>query len=88
MPHNHEWQSRIKKVEREYVAMRQAADRFRETALSDPTILRNNLRHGEIVVASQNLEGTYLVHSSQSLRPGRDSIGTLVGTRTPEPLTS
>ncbi len=61
MPHNHEWQSRIKKVEREYVAMRQAADRFRETALSNPTILRENLRHGEIVVASQNLEGTYVM---------------------------
>jgi hypothetical protein len=29
MPHNHEWQSRIKAVEREYVAMRQAADRLR-----------------------------------------------------------
>ena len=61
MPHNHEWQSRIKRVERVYVAMRQAADRFREIALSDPTILRENLRHGEIVVASQNLEGTYVM---------------------------
>jgi hypothetical protein len=61
MPHNHEWQSRIKAVEREYVAMRQAADRFRRAALDDPTILRENLRHGEIVVASERLEGTYLI---------------------------
>ena len=61
MPHNHEWQSRIKAVEREYVAMRQAADRFGQAALSDPTILRGNLRHGEIIVASRNLEGTYVI---------------------------
>lgn len=61
MPHKHEWQSRIKAVEREYVAMRQAADRFRQAALDDPTILTANLRHGEIIVASRNLEGTYVV---------------------------
>lgn len=61
MPHNHEWQSRIKAVEREYVAMRQAADRFRQAAHNDPTILQENLRHGEIVVAAKNLEGTYVI---------------------------
>jgi hypothetical protein len=61
MPHNHEWQSRIKAVEREYVAMRQAADRFRQAALDDPSILQGNLRHGGIVRASRNLEGTYVV---------------------------
>ncbi len=61
MPHNHEWQSRIKAVEREYVAMRQAADRFRQAALNDPTILHANLRHGEIVAASEKLEGTYII---------------------------
>jgi hypothetical protein len=61
MPHNHEWQSRIKAVEREYVAMRQAADLFRQTALNDPTVLLGNLRHGEIIAASRNLEGTYLI---------------------------
>src|SRR5207244_1683562 len=61
MPLNHDWQSRIKTVEREYVAMRQAADRFRQAALDDPTILQGNLRHGEIVKASKNLEGTYVI---------------------------
>ena len=61
MPFNHEWQSRIKAVEREYVAMRQAAARFLRHALDDPTILQENLRHGEIVVASRNLEGTYVM---------------------------
>lgn len=61
MPHKHEWQSRIKAVEREYVAMQQAADRFRQAALHDPNILHGNLRHGEIVTASANLEGTYIM---------------------------
>lgn len=61
MPHNHDWQTRIKAVEREYVAMRQAADRLRETALADPTILLENLRYREIVRASLHLEGTYIV---------------------------
>jgi len=61
MPHNHEWQSRIKAVAREYEAMRQAADRFRQASLADPTILEGNLRQGEIVVASKNLEGTYII---------------------------
>jgi hypothetical protein len=61
MPHNHEWQSRIKAIEREYVAMRQAADRFRQAAIDDPSILFERLRHSEIVAASRNLEGTYVI---------------------------
>jgi len=61
MPTRHQWQSRIKAVEREYVAMRQAADRFLEQAQRDPTILLEDLRHGEIVTASRNLEGTYIM---------------------------
>jgi hypothetical protein len=61
MPRNDEWQTRIKVVEREYVAMRQAADRFRQAAMDDPTILLESVRHNEIVVASRNLEGTYLI---------------------------
>ena len=61
MPHNHEWQSRIKAVEREYVAMRQAAKRFLQAARDDPTTLQENLRHGEILAASNNLEGTYVI---------------------------
>ena len=61
MSTRHQWQSRIKAVEREYVAMRQAADRFLEHARHDPTILLEDLRQGEIVTASRNLEGTYLM---------------------------
>lgn len=61
MPPNHEWQSRIKAVEREYMAMRQAADHFQQVTLANPTILEENLRQGEIVGASKNLEGTYII---------------------------
>lgn len=61
MPHNHEWQTRIKAVECEYVAMRQAADHFRNAASNDPTILVEKLRHAEIALASRNLEGTYVI---------------------------
>src|SRR3954452_21429016 len=61
MPHNHEWQSRIKAVEREYVGMRQAADRLLQAALDDPTILQGNLRQRDIAGASKNLEGSYLI---------------------------
>jgi hypothetical protein len=60
MPHNHEWQSRIKAVEREYVVIRQAADHFLEAAQADPTILQGQLRRGDILTASRNLEGTYI----------------------------
>lgn len=61
MPHNHEWQARIKAVEREYVVMRQAAAHFRQAALGDPTILKEDVQPREISLASKNLEGTYII---------------------------
>ncbi len=57
MPYNYEWQSRIKAIEREYIAMRQAADRFQRAALDDSTILKENLLHGEIIVGVEELGG-------------------------------
>jgi hypothetical protein len=56
-----EWQSRIKAVEREYLAMRQAADHFRQDARLDPSILHKDLRPREIDEASEKLEGTYVI---------------------------
>ena len=61
MPTRHQWQSRIKAVEREYVAMWQAADRFLEHAQHDPAILLPDLRQRDIVTASRNLAGTYIM---------------------------
>ena len=75
MPHNHEWQSRIKGVECEYLAMRQAADRFLKAALDDPTIVSQDLRHREIAGASQNLEGHTSFACLRNLRPERGSTG-------------
>ena len=75
MPHNHEWQSRIKAVEREYAALRQAADYFHHAALKDPTILLGDLRHREIVTASEHLEGTFVIRCLPSLRAGQGNTG-------------
>ena len=61
MPTNHEWHSRIKAVEREYVVMRQAANHFRQAALGDPTILQDSVQPREINLADRNLEGTYVI---------------------------
>jgi hypothetical protein len=61
MPQQHEWQSRIKAVEREYRAMRQAADTFLESIQRDVTILQSQLRPRDIETASDNLEATYFV---------------------------
>ena len=74
MPHNHEWQSRIKGVEREYLAMRQAADRFLKAALDDPTIVSQDLRHREIAGASQNLEGTYVIRLFAQFETGAQAV--------------
>jgi hypothetical protein len=61
MPHNHEWQERIKAVEREYRAIRQATNRFQEDARRDPTILKGDVRYRDIDRASVNLDGTYVI---------------------------
>ena len=61
MPHNHEWQTRIKAVEREHWAIRQATDRFQEQAGRDPSILKGDLRPRDVVHASDHPEGTYII---------------------------
>ena len=61
MPLNHEWLSRIKEIEKQYAAVRLATDRLLEAARRDPTILRGMLKHGNIVNASENLDGTYII---------------------------
>lgn len=61
MPLNREWQSRIKAVEREYFAVRQAAEHFRKAVQDEPGLLRENLRPRDILAASGKLEGTYII---------------------------
>lgn len=61
MPRNDEWQSRIKSVETEYKAMRQASERFKKMAIDDPSILEVGSEHRHLVTACANLESTYLI---------------------------
>src|SRR4051812_17879137 len=61
MPLNHEWQTRIKAVEREHSATRLATDRLLTSAQRDPTVLRVDLAYRDIVRASAGLDGTYLI---------------------------
>ena len=61
MPRSFEWQTRMKAVEREYVAMHQAADHFKRAASRDPSILQEGLRLREIVDALDRLEATYMI---------------------------
>ena len=61
MPRNDEWQSRIKSVETEYKAMRQASERFKKMALDDPSILEIGSEHRHLVTACAKLESTYLI---------------------------
>src|SRR5437870_4474902 len=61
MPHNHEWQTRIKAVEKDQAAMRLAADQLLMAAQVDPTVLPAELRRRDIVRAAEGLDGTYLI---------------------------
>lgn len=62
MPHSRDdWLTRIKAVEREFSAMRQAADRFLAELRRDPAILRRDTAPRDAERASATLEGTYVV---------------------------
>lgn len=85
MPLRHEWQSRIKSIEREYIVIRQATERFLRHAHDDPAILVGDLRYGEIANASRNLEGTYIVRLFAEFETGARQFwdatrGTEIGT--------
>lgn len=54
-----EWLKRIKAVEKEFAAMRQAADRLMDHARDDPSLLLGDFGPSDIERASLNLEGTY-----------------------------
>lgn len=60
MPSRFDWLSRIKAVEREYLAIRRAVDRFLGSAKVDSSILGKDLSVKDVVDASAHLEGTYL----------------------------
>jgi len=53
--------SRIKAVEREYLASRFAADRLLDQVREDPTTLARELQIRDLQDASDRLEGTYII---------------------------
>jgi hypothetical protein len=61
MPHNYEWQGRIKAVEREFLVARHGMDKFREIARRDPTVLAGDVRFREIGTVIENMEATYVI---------------------------
>jgi hypothetical protein len=62
MPHEHvQWGSDIKAVEREFNAMRLAADRLVEAVRADSSIIRDKQERRYLTLASDHLEGTYIV---------------------------
>lgn len=62
MPHDlYAWQRRIKAVEREHSGVWLAANHLLETASRDPTVLRGDVTHRDLVHATENLEGTYII---------------------------
>ena len=61
MPRSYDWQLRIKAVELRYAAAHLAISRLLETARRDPTVLTGGLEFGDVVSASKDLEGTYLI---------------------------
>jgi len=60
-PRRDVWQRRIKAVEREYAAVRLAADRLLEAAERDPTVLTREVALRDLRHALQRLDGTYII---------------------------
>lgn len=61
MPLNHEWQERIKAVERQHVAAQLATARLLDAGKRDPTILKGGVTYRDVLDASHALEGTYII---------------------------
>lgn len=55
------WATRIKSVEREYVAARLALERLDQHTRDNPAVLRLDIRLRDVVTCSDGLEGTYLL---------------------------
>jgi hypothetical protein len=56
-----EWLRRIKVVEREHSTIRHATDRLLDQFDRDPRILGHPLKRPDILNASKNLDGTYVI---------------------------
>ena len=70
MPTRFEWHERIKSVEREYWSSRLAIDRLSRDVQLDPRVLGHTSRPRDLIMASGNLEGTYLVRMFSEFEAG------------------
>ena len=62
MPSNpSEWMKRVKAVEREHTATQFATENLLDVVHRDPTALQGDLRVKDLRVASDRLEGTYII---------------------------
>ncbi len=62
MPHKqHEWQQRVKNVEREFLAIQLATERLLNAAARDPSVFHSDVRARSLRVAAAKLDGTYLI---------------------------
>ena len=61
MPYNHEWQSRIKAVERELRIALHGMDKLQKLAQRDPTVLEEDMRFRELGTVKDNLPATYFI---------------------------
>jgi hypothetical protein len=55
------WLTRIKAVEREHTVTRLAMDRLDQQAQDNPAVLAGNLEYRDVRVASEQLDGTYII---------------------------
>ncbi len=77
MPHSRsDWFSRIKAVELEYAAVRQAVGPFLAKAKADPTILQGGVRVRDAQTALNQLESTYIVRIFAVFESGLRSFWT------------
>jgi hypothetical protein len=61
MPLRDDWQKKIKAVGRRHAAVHLATSRLLEAARRDPTVLAEDVEYRDVVNASNDLEGTYIV---------------------------
>lgn len=73
----------MKAVEREYAAIRQAADRFLAKIHQDPTLIQGDLRPRDFARASEKLEGTYLIRLFAEFETGLRQFWATVRTTRP-----
>jgi hypothetical protein len=70
MPLGDDWQTRIKAVEREFLAVRIAVDRLQQEVAREPAILRGRVEPRDLTRAAEALEGTYLTRMFAEFETG------------------